>query len=73
MRFRKQTPCKADRPGGAEGIQSVKAAPKRPELKSPDNHCLEYSRAKKERDSKIRKRSHPAGCCIPMVLHQCGP
>src|SRR5215208_6601213 len=72
--FRKQTPCKVDLPGGAEGIQSVKAAPK----KAPNSRCemfrtMVVGAPKKERDAKIRKCSYPAGCCIPMVLHRCGP
>jgi hypothetical protein len=51
--FRKQTPCKVDLPGGAEGIQSVKAAPKKaPNSRAPTTIVRNISGLKKKETRK---------------------
>src|SRR5215207_852737 len=48
-------------------------AKKAPNSRAPTTIVQNISHPKKERDAKMRKCSYPAGCCIPMVLHRCGP
>jgi hypothetical protein len=72
VRFWKPTPCKADRPGGAEPTKG-------PTPGAPTAIVLHIRILKKRKAIFPSKKSLenqeaflPPGCCIPMVLHQCG-